>query len=145
MEIQRRTFLKKTGSTLTCLCLAGSEALEAAEKNISRYDAVEDSKLVIDLNKHPKLKEVGGFETVQADRRKIIVIHPDEKGYKAFENKCTHLGGQVAYRHKDGFMQCALHGSRFDTEGRVVKGPAEKPLTELRTSLDKDLLTVYLS
>jgi cytochrome b6-f complex iron-sulfur subunit len=144
MEIQRRAFLKKTGSTLACVCLAGGAALEAAEKNITQY-AVEDSNLIIDLGRHPKLKEVGGSETFQADKRRIIVLHPDEKNYKAFENKCTHLGGQVSYRHKDGFMQCALHGSRFDIEGRVVKGPAEKPLTELRTSLDKDQLTVYLS
>jgi cytochrome b6-f complex iron-sulfur subunit len=145
MEIQRRAFLKKTGATLACVCLACGEALEAAEKNIAQYDAVEDSKLIIDLSKHPKLKEAGGSETFQADKKKIIVLHPDERSYKAFENKCTHMGGQVFYRPKDGFMQCALHGSRFDTEGNVVKGPAEKPLAELETSLDKDQLTVYLS
>jgi Rieske Fe-S protein len=144
MEIQRRTFLKKTGATLACVCLACGEALEAAEKNITQY-AVEDSKLVIDLGQHPDLKEVGGSETLRADKKKIIVLHPDEKNYKAFENKCTHMGGQISYRPKDGFMLCALHGSRFDTEGRVVKGPAAKPLTEFRTSLDKDQLTVYLS
>ena len=124
MEIQRRTFLKKTGSTFVCLCLAGSAALEAAEKNITQY-AVEDSKLVIDLNEHPQLKGVGGSETFQADKKKIIVLHSDEESYKAFENKCTHMGGQVSYRPKDGFMQCALHGSRFNIEGRVVKGPAK--------------------
>ena len=144
MEIQRRAFLKKTGSALACACLAGGAALEAAEKNITQY-AVEDSKLIIELSRHPKLKEVGGSEMFQADKKKIIVLHPDEKNYKAFENKCTHMGGQVSYRPKDGFMQCALHGSRFDTEGNVVKGPAAKPLTEFRTSLDKDQLTVYLS
>jgi Rieske Fe-S protein len=144
MEIQRRAFLKKTGATIACVCLACGEALEAAEKNITRY-AVEDSKFVIDLNEHPKLKEVGGSETLLAGKKKVIVIHPDDKSYKAFENKCTHMGGQVAYRPKDGFMQCALHGSRFDIEGNVVKGPAAKPLTELKTSLDKDQLTIYLS
>jgi cytochrome b6-f complex iron-sulfur subunit len=144
MDIQRRAFLKKTGSTIACVCLAGGEVLEAAEKNISQY-AVEDSKIVIELSKHPKLKEVGGSEVLQAGKKKIIVIHPDDKGYKAFENKCTHMGGQVAYIPKDGFMQCSWHGSRFDIEGQVVKGPAKKPLTELKTSLDKDQLTIYLS
>jgi len=144
MEIRRRAFLKKTGATLACVCLACGEALEAAEKNITQY-AVEDSNLIIDLSKHPNLKEAGGSETFHAGKKKIIVLHPDEKNYKAFENKCTHMGGRVSYRPKDGFMQCALHGSRFDTEGRVVRGPAQKPLTEFRTSLDKDQLTVYLS
>jgi cytochrome b6-f complex iron-sulfur subunit len=144
MKIPRRTFLKSTGATFTCICLAGSEVLIASEKNLEQY-AADDTKLVINLNEHSKLKEVGGSETLKAGKKKIIIIHPDEKGYKAFENKCTHLGGQVAYKPKDGFMQCALHGSRFDIQGNVVKGPAEKPLTELRTSLDKDELTVYLS
>ena len=154
MEIQRRTFLKKTGSALTCVCLAGCTALEAAETKQVIYAAgdgqSDDSKLVIDLNKHPKLKETGGSETFQTGtmiffKKKVIVLRPDETSYKAFLNKCTHMGGQVAYMHKDGFMQCERHGSRFDIDGQVVKGPAEKPLTELRTSLDKNMLTVYLS
>lgn len=153
MGIQRRAFLKKTGATIACTYLAGCTALEAAETNQATY-AVEgvqsdDTKLVIDLSKHPNLKEVGGSETFQTGtmiffKKKVIVLHPDETSYKAFLNKCTHMGGQVAYMHKDGFMQCASHGSRFDTQGQVVKGPAKKPLTELKTSLDKDMLTVYL-
>ena len=153
MEIQRRTFLKKTGSTLACVCLAGCTVLDAAETNqviFSEGAQSDSSKLVIDLSKHPKLKEVGGSETFQTGtaiffKKKVIVLHPTETNYKAFENKCTHKGGQVAYRPKDGFMQCERHGSRFDIEGHVLRGPAEKPLTELRTSLDKDQLTVYLS
>jgi Rieske Fe-S protein len=106
---------------------------------------VEESKLIIDLNKHPKLKEVGGSETLTAEKKRVIVLHPDERIYKAFENKCTHQGGPLSYRHKDGFMQCAFHGSRFDVNGSVVRGPAAQPLTEFRTSLNEDQLIVYLS
>jgi Rieske Fe-S protein len=147
MKMQRRAFLKTTSCSFACLCLAGSEALKAAETPYADSDSKSDnSELQIDLNKHPQLKEIGGSETFTVNKKKVIVIHPDEKGYKAFENKCTHKSGQVSYRPKDGFMQCALHGSRFNTEGQVIKGPAEKSLTELRTSLNQDRqLTVYLT
>jgi Rieske Fe-S protein len=122
---------------------------ESADRHPTTYAAegirVEDSKLIIDLNKNPKLRDIGGWDTFEAVEKKVIVLHPTEQEYKAFENKCTHKGGQFTYNHKDGFIQCALHGSRFDTAGQVIKGPATLPLPEFRTTLDKDQLTVYLA
>jgi len=148
MQIQRRIFLKKTGSAVACACLGCAGIVESADKYMAGpagQGRVEDSKLIIDLNKNPKLKEVGGWANFDVGDKKVVVLHPAEPDYKAFLNKCTHQGGQLSYRHKDGFTQCALHGSRFDTAGRVVKGPATLPITEFRTNLDKDQLIVYLS
>ena len=39
---------------------------------------------------------------------------------------CTHLGCTVG-KLEWGY-QCPCHGSRFDTGGRVLRGPAPKPL-----------------
>jgi len=39
---------------------------------------------------------------------------------------CTHLGCTVG-KLEWGY-QCPCHGSRFDTGGRVLRGPAQKPL-----------------
>jgi cytochrome b6-f complex iron-sulfur subunit len=149
MKTRRRTFLKETSTTIACVCLGCTEHLLAGDIKQSplakKGVKVEDSKLIIDLSKYPELKEAGGSETFPADKIKVIVVHPDEGSYVAFENKCTHQGGRLYYKHKDGFMQCSRHGSQFDTKGSVVKGPAALPLTEFRTSLDKDQLTVFLS
>ena len=41
--------------------------------------------------------------------------------------ECTHLGCTVAPVPSGGFA-CPCHGSRFDREGRVVSGPATRPL-----------------
>jgi Rieske Fe-S protein len=148
MDIQRRTFLKQTGTTVTGVCLACTGAVEAAESLLSPCAdgyRVEESKLIIDLNKNPKLKEVGGSAKFEAEKKKIIVIHPTEPDYKAFANKCTHKGWTLNYHHKDGFMKCDLHGSQFGIDGHVIKGPAAMVLSGFKVTLAKDELTVYLS
>jgi Rieske Fe-S protein len=106
---------------------------------------IESKKLIIDLNKHIKLKETGGWSAFEVINRKVIVIHPAENDFKAFENKCTHKGGWLSYRYKDGFMQCALHGSRFDTNGEVVRGPAQLPIHEFNVNVDKSELIIDLA
>jgi len=43
---------------------------------------------------------------------------------------CTHLGCTVTVSG-DG-LSCPCHGSRFDRRGRVLKGPADRPLVQLK-------------
>jgi cytochrome b6-f complex iron-sulfur subunit len=45
----------------------------------------------------------------------------------AVSAKCTHAGCTVQWKEK-GEFDCPCHGSRFDVNGKVLLGPATKPL-----------------
>lgn len=69
--------------------------------------------------------------TFLADRRLFIVNSAD--GFYAISAVCTHLGCTVK-RGGTGF-ECPCHGSRFDDNGRVVRGPAPSSLAWYALSL----------
>ncbi len=69
--------------------------------------------------------------TFLEDRRLFVFNEAD--GFYAISSVCTHLGCNVK-RSTTGF-DCPCHGSRFDQNGRVIRGPAPEPLTWYALSL----------
>ena len=57
---------------------------------------------------------------------KKVQIVSTEEGLGAISLVCTHLGCLVA-ESEEGF-RCPCHGSRFDHQGKVLAGPAPRPL-----------------
>jgi cytochrome b6-f complex iron-sulfur subunit len=64
-----------------------------------------------------------------------LLIH-SQSGFSALSLVCTHLGCTVQSQ-SDGFT-CPCHGSRFDLQGNIIRGPAGKPLHPLRTGITSD-------
>jgi cytochrome b6-f complex iron-sulfur subunit len=64
-----------------------------------------------------------------------LVIH-DEDGLRAVSLTCTHLGCAIEERNF-GF-ECPCHSSRFDPNGRVLRGPAASDLRQLRVEESED-------
>ena len=63
--------------------------------------------------------------------------------FEAFSMVCTHEGCLTEIRNGERF-ECPCHLSRFDDDGAVINGPAERPLFRLATSYDPatDVLTI---
>jgi len=70
-----------------------------------------------------------GSRTVLSEIPAVLIN--DEHGLHALSLVCTHLGCTVEMLVTTGSFQCQCHGSRFDREGGVVRGPATEPLPQL--------------
>ena len=64
------------------------------------------------------------------------VLVRSKSGFTAISLICTHLGCTVE-EQSDGFA-CPCHGSRYDSQGQVLRGPAARALRKLRVETDKD-------
>lgn len=79
--------------------------------------------------------------TFLPDRRLFVFNSAD--GFYCISSVCTHLGCNV--KHTAGGFECPCHGSRYDQNGRVLSGPAPRPLPWFAMSLSpRDDLVVDL-
>ncbi len=73
----------------------------------------------------------------------IALLRLEDGSLRALGTTCSHLGCQV--RPGGEFLVCPCHGSTFDRQGAVVRGPAQKPLTSYRVAVSEDRLTIHAS
>ncbi|NER78409.1 MAG: cytochrome b6-f complex iron-sulfur subunit [Leptolyngbya sp. SIO1D8] len=55
-------------------------------------------------------------------------------------NNCTHLGCTFPWNPRDQQFQCPCHGSRYTSDGVVVRGPANLPLKIVHVTLKDDAI-----
>jgi len=60
--------------------------------------------------------------------RKVAAYRDDAGEVHAVSPICTHLRCVVSFDASEGNWHCPCHGSRFDVDGEVLRGPARKPL-----------------
>jgi len=69
-----------------------------------------------------------------------IAVQKKDNVYTALQLLCTHQQNQLTVTGS-GYT-CNLHGSQFDRSGNVRKGPAERPLRQLKTTVANDTLLI---
>jgi len=63
---------------------------------------------------------------------RTVAAYRDENGaLHVVSPTCTHLGCIVQWNSAETTWDCPCHGSRFDTEGAVIQGPAVKDLEKI--------------
>lgn len=85
-----------------------------------------------------------GFQVISPRKYSydIAAIKNPDLTYTALLMRCTHADNQLTVT--DNGFYCNLHGSTFDKEGNVKKGPAERKLKELKTEINQSNLIIYL-
>jgi Rieske Fe-S protein len=71
----------------------------------------------------------------------VVVTQPVAGEFKGFSSKCTHKGCAVN-KVADGTIDCPCHGSKFNLDGTVAKGPADKPLEAKAVSVQGDSIVL---
>lgn len=64
-----------------------------------------------------------------------LIICKNDTDIRVFSAACSHLGC-IINREENGVLICPCHGSQFSLDGKAVKSPASKPLTELKIIKD---------
>jgi Rieske Fe-S protein len=142
MQIERRKFL--TSACKACL-FAGAGFL------ISDLTACSPSVKIMRL---PITQDSVRFPISAFTTESIQLIRPEgwyydiavrKKGTDQFDAlllECTHQQNKLI-AISNGY-KCNLHGSQFNLNGQVVKGPAERALRKFTTRLDSDQLVILL-
>lgn len=72
--------------------------------------------------------DVGEGGIVDIDGTTVAAFRDEQGALHAVSATCTHLGCTVRWNGAERSWDCPCHGSRFDSDGAVLTGPATTPL-----------------
>src|SRR5262245_13429685 len=120
----RRKVLQLVGALIVG-CLFGFRAAFAQPK-----------KLALSLDKAEKLKSPGTSVLLKILDRELLFVRDSEDSVHILDPTCTHKKCTVEYDRDKQQIVCPCHGSTYSLDGRLLKGPAEKPLQAFEAVLD---------
>jgi glycine/D-amino acid oxidase-like deaminating enzyme/nitrite reductase/ring-hydroxylating ferredoxin subunit len=87
---------------------------------------------------------IGEGKVVEEEGHKLAVYRNEHQGLQICSAVCSHMGCIVHWNNAESSWDCPCHGSRFDTRGEVIEGPALKALASLSELTAKNgLLKAY--
>jgi len=127
--LSRRYFLEMVGTGAIGVAVTGGIVLTAQflSPNV--------------LREPPTKFRVGGAEDFPPDtvtlnkQQKVFIVRAKEGYFYALSAVCTHLGCIANWKSDEGTIACPCHGSKFDKEGKVIEGPAPRPLPRFAMTL----------
>jgi glycine/D-amino acid oxidase-like deaminating enzyme/nitrite reductase/ring-hydroxylating ferredoxin subunit len=113
----RKDILKSAGKFL-------KENLDVAGQYIKRIPGLADHIAFADI-------EEGHGNVVDKDGHKLAVYRAYDKKLVVRSAICPHMGCVVHFNQAEQTWDCPCHGSRFNTDGSVLEGPALESLSDI--------------
>jgi Rieske Fe-S protein len=134
--MERRSFITNIGQTAAFVC--GGVLLNACSKSPS----APSTKLPFSLDLNTDLQTVGS--SVINGNIIVVRVGADDvsESFDALSLVCTHQGCAINYQEANQVLFCPCHGSEFDLNGNVLRGPAAIPLAKYTVSISNNTLTV---
>lgn len=135
-SLDRREFV------CACACLLTGSVLSACASLVARPVPVTDGRVRIALAEHPELTRPEGSLKVMPEGATdpLYVLRLDDGQFAVLSPICTHQGCTVDIQGPR--LVCPCHGSTYDREGRVLRGPAPRALTRAGVQLSDGVLII---
>ncbi|HVT85002.1 MAG TPA: Rieske (2Fe-2S) protein [Chitinophagaceae bacterium] len=140
--MERKEFIR--ASCNACLLLAAGYLLPTLAGCASGYSVFKTSVVNKQITVPLTMFDKSALQLVrpQGWLYDIAVEKRENGSFAALLLQCTHQENQLKI-DGNGF-HCSLHGSEFDKNGNVTKGPAERPLHQYKTFVDNDHLIIQI-
>jgi len=141
-KMSRRGFSKSVGGMIVTVGGLGafSTFFSCSNNNPAAPNSpASGSKLEIDLSQHQELSKVGSFKSFSLGSTPIEVFRTGTNSFKALSRVCTHQACTVSWNNSSSKFVCPCHGSLFDKNGGVLRGPAASKLREFTTQYDSQM------
>ena len=106
-------------------------ALVACDSAVARLRGAQ----LVPIARIDDVKPGSGLRTTHDETPLILVNAGGE--VRTFLAVCTHQGCPLGWNAVQQLIRCPCHGSAFNTDGRVVNGPATAPLTRMETIAER--------
>jgi cytochrome b6-f complex iron-sulfur subunit len=128
----------------SCACLVAGGLVSACASLAARPVPVAEGRVRIVLAEHPELTRPDGSLKILPDgaSNPLYVLRVDRDRFAVLSPICTHQGCTVDIQGPR--LVCPCHGSTYDREGRVLRGPAERSLARVGAVLSDGVLVIDL-
>ena len=136
MSCNRRGFVRGSAAALAISLLPGCASL------VTRRVPVENGRIRLSRRQHPELAEPRGSLRLLPDGwdDPMYLLVLDGGAFAAVSSVCTHRGCTVDIGGPG--LACPCHGSQYDREGQVTRGPASRALTRYAVHAMGDELVI---
>jgi len=142
--MERRDFIKK-GCAVCLLGMAGMltpgvlpEAKAKGKDKVYKTELTENNEVIIPVSlfaeESLQIIRVKGWDYDMAVQKK------EDASYSVLLMRCTHMDNELKQSGQN--FTCSLHGSTYDLDGKVVKGPAEKPMDQYHATVKEDTIII---